>query len=54
MLIASAACVTAIAAPATVPDSGLYSTASDYGTFMQLFLNGGRQGNTRRLYQHLK
>ena len=30
-------------------DGGLYSTASDYGTFMQLFLNGGRQGNTQLL-----
>src|SRR5262249_58353799 len=25
-------------------DGGLYSTASDYGRFMQLFLNGGRAG----------
>jgi methyl acetate hydrolase len=30
-------------------DGGLFSTAADYGTFMQLFLNGGRQGATRLL-----
>jgi methyl acetate hydrolase len=30
-------------------DGGLFSTARDYGTFMQLFLNGGRQGNTQLL-----
>jgi len=28
-------------------DGGLFSTASDYGRFMQLFLNGGRAGSTR-------
>ena len=28
-------------------DGGLFSTASDYGKFMQLFLNGGRAGTTR-------
>ena len=30
-------------------DGGLFSTASDYGTFMQVFLNGGRVGATRLL-----
>ena len=30
-------------------DGGLFSTASDYGKFMQLFLNGGRAGTTRLL-----
>jgi methyl acetate hydrolase len=38
--------------PATVQspvrgDGGLFSTARDYGTFLQLFLNGGRRGATR-------
>jgi CubicO group peptidase (beta-lactamase class C family) len=28
-------------------DGGLSSTARDYGTFLQLFLNGGRLGATR-------
>jgi methyl acetate hydrolase len=28
-------------------DGGLFSTAADYGRFMQLFLNGGRAGATR-------
>jgi CubicO group peptidase (beta-lactamase class C family) len=28
-------------------DGGLFSTAADYGRFMQLFLNGGRAGTTR-------
>src|SRR5262249_55121302 len=28
-------------------DGGLFSTASDYGRFMQLFLNGGRRGGRR-------
>ena len=28
-------------------DGGLFSTATDYGTFMQLFLNGGRAGDRR-------
>jgi methyl acetate hydrolase len=30
-------------------DGGLFSTAADYGTFMRLFLNGGRLGDTRLL-----
>ena len=28
-------------------DGGLFSAATDYGTFMQLFLNGGRAGDRR-------
>jgi methyl acetate hydrolase len=28
-------------------DGGLFSTAADYATFMQVFLNGGRAGTTR-------
>jgi CubicO group peptidase (beta-lactamase class C family) len=28
-------------------DGGLFSTATDYGTFMRLFLNGGRAGDRR-------
>ena len=28
-------------------DGGLFSTASDYGAFLRLFLNGGRHGGTR-------
>jgi CubicO group peptidase (beta-lactamase class C family) len=28
-------------------DGGLFSTVTDYGTFMQLFLNGGRIGDRR-------
>jgi CubicO group peptidase (beta-lactamase class C family) len=28
-------------------DGGLFSTARDYGTFLQLFLNGGHRGATR-------
>jgi len=28
-------------------DGGLFSTATDYGKFMQVFLNGGRAGGTR-------
>jgi CubicO group peptidase (beta-lactamase class C family) len=28
-------------------DGGLFSTATDYGRFMQVFLNGGRAGGTR-------
>src|SRR6476646_3600287 len=28
-------------------DGGLFSTAADYGRFMQLFLNGGRAGTVR-------
>jgi len=28
-------------------DGGLFSTAADYGRFMQLFLNGGRAGSSR-------
>src|SRR3954470_16844754 len=28
-------------------DGGLFSTAADYGRFMQLFLNGGRAGSAR-------
>jgi CubicO group peptidase (beta-lactamase class C family) len=28
-------------------DGGLFSTARDYGTFLQVFLNGGRRGATR-------
>jgi methyl acetate hydrolase len=39
-------------APATLQsavrgDGGLFSTASDYAKFMQVFLNGGRRGNVR-------
>ena len=30
-------------------DGGLYSTASDYGKFMRMLLNGGRLGNARIL-----
>jgi CubicO group peptidase (beta-lactamase class C family) len=30
-------------------DGGLYSTASDYGIFIRMLLNGGRLGNTRIL-----
>ena len=30
-------------------DGGLYSTASDYGIFVRMLLNGGRLGNTRIL-----
>jgi methyl acetate hydrolase len=30
-------------------DGGLYSTASDYGKFMRMLLNGGRLGNVRIL-----
>jgi methyl acetate hydrolase len=30
-------------------EGGLYSTARDYGTFMQMLLNGGRLGSTRVL-----
>ncbi len=30
-------------------ESGLYSTARDYGRFMQMFLNGGRLGHARSL-----
>ncbi len=30
-------------------DGGLYSTASDYGLFMRMLLNGGRLGRTRLL-----
>jgi CubicO group peptidase (beta-lactamase class C family) len=34
--------------PSTVRgDGGLFSTARDYGTFLQMFLNGGRHGSTR-------
>jgi CubicO group peptidase (beta-lactamase class C family) len=40
--------------PATLPatvqgDGGLYGTASDYGLFLRMLLNGGRLGNTRIL-----
>jgi CubicO group peptidase (beta-lactamase class C family) len=40
--------------PATIPatvqgDGGLYGTASDYGLFLRMLLNGGRLGNTRIL-----
>jgi CubicO group peptidase (beta-lactamase class C family) len=40
--------------PATLPanvagDGGLYSTASDYGLFLRMLLNRGKQGNTRVL-----
>ena len=30
-------------------DGGLYSTAQDYGRFMQMLLNGGRLGSARIL-----
>ena len=33
-------------------DGGLYSTATDYGTFMRLFLNGGRAGDRRLVSEH--
>jgi len=44
--------VKAVPNPATIEspvrgDGGLFSTATDYGTFMQLFLNGGRAGQRR-------
>ena len=40
--------------PATLPatvqgDGGLYGTASDYGLFLRMLLNGGKLGNTRIL-----
>jgi CubicO group peptidase (beta-lactamase class C family) len=40
--------------PATIPatvqgDGGLYGTASDYGLFLRMLLNGGRLGDTRIL-----
>jgi methyl acetate hydrolase len=40
--------------PATLPatvqgDGGLYGTASDYGLFLRMLLNGGRLGSTRIL-----
>jgi methyl acetate hydrolase len=40
--------------PATLPalvqgDGGLYGTASDYGLFLRMLLNGGRLGDTRIL-----
>ncbi len=40
--------------PATLPatvqgDGGLYGTASDYGQFLRMLLNGGRLGSTRIL-----
>jgi CubicO group peptidase (beta-lactamase class C family) len=40
--------------PATIPaqvqgDGGLYSTASDYGLFLRMLLNGGKLGNARVL-----
>jgi CubicO group peptidase (beta-lactamase class C family) len=40
--------------PASLPanvagDGGLYGTASDYGLFVRMLLNGGRLGNTRML-----
>jgi methyl acetate hydrolase len=35
-----------LAAP-VAGDGGLFSTAADYGRFMQVFLNGGRAGTTR-------
>jgi methyl acetate hydrolase len=35
--------------PPFAGDGGLYSTASDYGKFMRMLLNGGRLGNARIL-----
>ena len=35
--------------PPYLGDGGLYSTAEDYGRFMQMFLNGGRLGKARVL-----
>jgi metallo-beta-lactamase class B len=37
--------------PPFLGDGGLYSTAQDYGTFMRMFLNGGKLGGRRILRQ---
>jgi methyl acetate hydrolase len=41
--------IPATPAPPFFGDGGLYSTAQDYGRFVQMFLNGGRLGTTRIL-----